>query len=47
MQVIIVQQLGFEVIIVVNFFMNVRRRSLDKWRDDDGNNNRESVSKTS
>lgn len=47
MQATIAQQLGLEVTTVANFFMNARRRSLDKWRDDDGNNNRESVSKTS
>lgn len=47
MQATIAQQLGLEVTTVANFFMNARRRSLDKWRDDDGNNNRESVGKTS
>lgn len=47
MQATIAQQLGLEVTTVANFFMNARRRNLDKWRDDDGNNNRESVSKTS
>ena len=47
MQATIAQQLGLEVTTVANFFMNARRRSIDKWRDDDGNNNRESVSKTS
>ncbi|KAL5006825.1 hypothetical protein ScPMuIL_015631 [Solemya velum] len=43
MQATIAQQLGLEVTTVANFFMNARRRSLDKWRDDDGNNNRESA----
>ncbi|XP_035829609.1 hepatocyte nuclear factor 6-like [Aplysia californica] len=44
MQQTIAQQLGLEVTTVANFFMNARRRSLDKWQDDNGNNNRESVS---
>ncbi|XP_070200777.1 one cut domain family member 2-like isoform X4 [Littorina saxatilis] len=44
MQMTIAQQLGLEVSTVANFFMNARRRSLDKWQDDNGNNNRESSS---
>jgi hypothetical protein len=36
MQVTIAQQLGLEVATVSNFFMNARRRSMDKWRDQDG-----------
>ncbi|XP_025085535.1 one cut domain family member 2-like isoform X3 [Pomacea canaliculata] len=44
MQMTIAQQLGLEVTTVANFFMNARRRSLDKWQDDNGNNNRESSS---
>ncbi|XP_046356776.1 one cut domain family member 2-like isoform X2 [Haliotis cracherodii] len=44
MQATIAQQLGLEVSTVANFFMNARRRSLDKWQDDNGNNNRESAS---
>ncbi|XP_059149861.1 one cut domain family member 2-like [Physella acuta] len=34
MQQTIAQQLGLEVTTVANFFMNARRRSLDKWQDD-------------
>lgn len=34
MQVTISQQLGLELSTVSNFFMNARRRSLDKWTDD-------------
>lgn len=45
MQATIAQQLGLEVSTVANFFMNARRRSLDKWRDEQGNSQRESVSK--
>ena len=33
MQVTIAQQLGLEVTTVSNFFMNARRRSMDKWKD--------------
>ncbi|GFO00076.1 one cut domain family member [Plakobranchus ocellatus] len=43
MQQTIAQQLGLEVTTVANFFMNARRRSLDKWQDDNGNSQRESV----
>lgn len=41
MQVTIAQQLGLEVTTVSNFFMNARRRSMDKWKDqcDDDDNN--------
>ena len=39
MQSTIAQQLGLESSTVANFFMNARRRSLDKWKDDNGNNN--------
>ncbi|XP_060080349.1 homeobox protein onecut-like [Ylistrum balloti] len=46
MQATIAQQLGLEVSTVANFFMNARRRSIDKWRDDNGNNNRDSVPKS-
>lgn len=35
MQVTIARQLGLEPTTVGNFFMNARRRSMDKWRDDD------------
>ncbi|VDD81163.1 unnamed protein product [Mesocestoides corti] len=34
MQVTIAQQLELEVSTVANFFMNARRRSVDKWQDD-------------
>ncbi|CAH8522742.1 unnamed protein product [Heterobilharzia americana] len=34
MQATIAQQLNLEVSTVANFFMNARRRSLDKWVDD-------------
>lgn len=34
MQATIAQQLGLEVSTVANFFMNARRRSLDKWQED-------------
>ncbi|XP_056288598.1 one cut domain family member 2 isoform X2 [Pseudoliparis swirei] len=36
MQLTISQQLGLELTTVSNFFMNARRRSLDKWMDDGG-----------
>ncbi|KAJ8298771.1 hypothetical protein KUTeg_022831 [Tegillarca granosa] len=44
MQATIAQQLGLEVSTVANFFMNARRRSVDKWRDDDGTITRDSKS---
>ncbi|XP_023659108.1 one cut domain family member 2 isoform X1 [Paramormyrops kingsleyae] len=34
MQITISQQLGLEISTVSNFFMNARRRSLDKWVDE-------------
>ncbi|KAK5915036.1 hypothetical protein CesoFtcFv8_000670 [Champsocephalus esox] len=34
LQITIAQQLGLELTTVSNFFMNARRRSLDKWVDD-------------
>ncbi|XP_058831991.1 uncharacterized protein LOC131690312 isoform X2 [Topomyia yanbarensis] len=34
MQVTIARQLGLEPTTVGNFFMNARRRSMDKWKDD-------------
>ncbi|NWS86728.1 ONEC2 protein, partial [Toxostoma redivivum] len=34
MQMTISQQLGLELNTVSNFFMNARRRSLEKWQDD-------------
>uniref|UniRef100_A0A8C5LSJ8 One cut domain family member n=1 Tax=Leptobrachium leishanense TaxID=445787 RepID=A0A8C5LSJ8_9ANUR len=34
MQITISQQLGLEMTTVSNFFMNARRRSLEKWQDD-------------
>uniref|UniRef100_UPI0035900AEA one cut domain family member 2-like isoform X1 n=1 Tax=Myxine glutinosa TaxID=7769 RepID=UPI0035900AEA len=34
MQLTIAQQLGLELSTVSNFFMNARRRSLDKWMDE-------------
>ncbi|XP_052131925.1 hepatocyte nuclear factor 6 [Frankliniella occidentalis] len=34
MQVTIARQLGLEPTTVGNFFMNARRRSMDKWRED-------------
>ncbi|XP_070565325.1 one cut domain family member 2-like isoform X2 [Ptychodera flava] len=37
MQITIAQQLGLELSTVSNFFMNARRRSLDKWQDDPNN----------
>ena len=43
MQTAISQQLGLDVSTVANFFMNARRRSLDKWKDENGNDNRTSV----
>lgn len=37
MQVTIARQLGLEPSTVGNFFMNARRRSMDKWKDDNEN----------
>lgn len=42
MQVTIAQQLGLEVATVSNFFMNARRRSMDKWKDQDDENSNSS-----
>lgn len=40
MQVTIARQLGLEPTTVGNFFMNARRRSMDKWKDEsDGGKN--------
>ena len=35
MQVTIARQLGLEPTTVGNFFMNARRRSMDKWKEDE------------
>ncbi|KAA0184093.1 hypothetical protein HAZT_HAZT000610 [Hyalella azteca] len=40
MQVTIARQLGLEPSTVGNFFMNARRRSMDKWKDDNEMNNK-------
>ncbi|XP_023036229.1 homeobox protein onecut isoform X2 [Drosophila willistoni] len=45
MQVTIARQLGLEPTTVGNFFMNARRRSMDKWRDDDSKNSLHSHSR--
>jgi nuclear factor 6 (one cut domain family protein 1) len=34
MQVTIARQLGLEPTTVGNFFMNARRRSMDKWKEE-------------
>lgn len=39
MQATIAEQLGLKVSTVANFFMNARRRSLDKYTDEHSNNN--------
>ncbi|KAF7698765.1 hepatocyte nuclear factor 6 [Silurus meridionalis] len=44
LQITISQQLGLELATVSNFFMNARRRSLDKWLDDGGGNSANSSS---
>ncbi|TTD92255.1 Hepatocyte nuclear factor 6 [Bagarius yarrelli] len=44
LQITISQQLGLELATVSNFFMNARRRSLDKWLDDGGSNSANSSS---
>ena len=44
MQVTIAQQLGLEVATVSNFFMNARRRSMDKWKEQDEDTNSNSSS---
>lgn len=38
MQVTIARQLGLEPTTVGNFFMNARRRSMDKWKDEPDKN---------
>lgn len=44
MQVTIARQLGLEPTTVGNFFMNARRRSMDKWKDEnDGSKNGKGV----
>jgi hypothetical protein len=45
MQVTIAQQLGLEVATVSNFFMNARRRSMDKWKDQEDDNSNSSCTK--
>ncbi|XP_043934395.1 hepatocyte nuclear factor 6 [Protopterus annectens] len=44
LQITISQQLGLELSTVSNFFMNARRRSLDKWQDDGSSNSANSSS---
>ncbi|XP_075218060.1 homeobox protein onecut [Lycorma delicatula] len=39
MQVTIARQLGLEPTTVGNFFMNARRRSMDKWKDEEPGKN--------
>ncbi|XP_054858979.1 hepatocyte nuclear factor 6 [Eublepharis macularius] len=46
LQITISQQLGLELSTVSNFFMNARRRSLDKWQDE-GNSNSSNLSSSS
>ncbi|XP_010835142.1 PREDICTED: hepatocyte nuclear factor 6 [Bison bison bison] len=47
LQITISQQLGLELSTVSNFFMNARRRSLDKWQDEGGSNSGNSSSSSS
>lgn len=47
MQVTIARQLGLEPTTVGNFFMNARRRSMDKWKDDCDPKNSQAVSPNS
>ncbi|XP_048419061.1 hepatocyte nuclear factor 6 [Stegostoma tigrinum] len=47
LQITISQQLGLELSTVSNFFMNARRRSLDKWQDDGSTNSVSSSSSSS
>nr|XP_010598401.1 LOW QUALITY PROTEIN: hepatocyte nuclear factor 6 [Loxodonta africana] len=47
LQITISQQLGLELSTVSNFFMNARRRSLDKWQDEGSSNSGNSSSSTS
>ncbi|XP_021263463.1 hepatocyte nuclear factor 6 [Numida meleagris] len=44
LQITISQQLGLELSTVSNFFMNARRRSLDKWQDEGSSNSGNSSS---
>ncbi|XP_007252814.3 one cut domain family member 2 isoform X1 [Astyanax mexicanus] len=46
MQLTISQQLGLELSTVSNFFMNARRRSLDKWMDEGSPGGASSTSST-
>ncbi|XP_073474846.1 hepatocyte nuclear factor 6 isoform X2 [Aquarana catesbeiana] len=46
LQITISQQLGLELSTVSNFFMNARRRSLDKWQDEGSSGNTSSSSST-
>lgn len=41
MQVTIARQLGLEPTTVGNFFMNARRRSMDKWKDESDKNGKQ------
>lgn len=45
MQVTIARQLDLEPSSVVNFFMNARRRSIDKWKDDKSENESQNIIK--
>lgn len=47
LQITISQQLGLELSTVSNFFMNARRRSLDKWQDEGSSNSGTSSSSSS
>ncbi|XP_063170392.1 hepatocyte nuclear factor 6 [Candoia aspera] len=47
LQITISHQLGLELSTVSNFFMNARRRSLDKWQDEGSSNSGSSSSSSS
>ncbi|XP_062998456.1 hepatocyte nuclear factor 6 [Elgaria multicarinata webbii] len=47
LQITISQQLGLELSTVSNFFMNARRRSLDKWQEEGSSNSGNSSSSSS
>ncbi|KAM7337303.1 hypothetical protein ACRRTK_003422 [Alexandromys fortis] len=47
LQITISQQLGLELSTVSNFFMNARRRSLDKWQDEGSSSSGNSSSSSS
>ncbi|CAB1339171.1 unnamed protein product [Coregonus sp. 'balchen'] len=47
LQITISQQLGLELTTVSNFFMNARRRSLDKWLDENGGSSHSANSSSS